>query len=356
MGPLVEEEEEFLQVLAKTHPNLKDKKLFNDEADPEKSWWKARDWRGDARYAAKVAAMVLETIVEKDLGRLGNLALVSSDNAFLNEPGMEGGHFDQRTMTARFFCGNGSVFVTKPVYNAFAMLGMLGQDKLGVDVVGGEEKVLAVASTTSSRSFSVLMVNTDDEEKVDVSIKVHGLPKSVAESSSYQPKFFYYTLSDEDTDPRSVWAGSGSPSCPDKNLTSVLRSSATLKRTAPLLLDRSNFKTRLPASGLKMLQICYPDNDYAPNQPTNLQFNNEEGGKGVIATWDYRWRAECLWRFTIERASLPQGVYNVLTISNSPVNFAYIDFEEEDDNGWWYRVRATDVWGREGTPCAPTYF
>lgn len=115
-------------------PNLISKPIVNDEADPVKSWWKEKSWRGTARYAALVVETIIRTQYEIIEDMKVDLDLLSNDNAFLNQPPA---HFDQRTLLTRFLCPrNESLLLQKPVFNAMAMLGLLGDERLETEVTG----------------------------------------------------------------------------------------------------------------------------------------------------------------------------------------------------------------------------
>ena len=59
----MDEEEAFVRYLRSEHPELADLPLFNDEGDPEKSWWKRREWRGGSGYAARYCIIGTVTVV-----------------------------------------------------------------------------------------------------------------------------------------------------------------------------------------------------------------------------------------------------------------------------------------------------
>ncbi len=46
--------------IASNYPILANLPFYNDEGDPEKSWWKARSWQGDAGYATLVARALIK--------------------------------------------------------------------------------------------------------------------------------------------------------------------------------------------------------------------------------------------------------------------------------------------------------
>jgi hypothetical protein len=78
-----------------------DVRFMGSESDPEKGWWKMKEWRGDARYAAMVAkATVLHFLLISELeGSESRFKYFqSNDNAFLNDFGAP---FSQRTLLAR---------------------------------------------------------------------------------------------------------------------------------------------------------------------------------------------------------------------------------------------------------------
>ena len=60
----MDEEEAFVRYLRSEHPELADLPLFNDEGDPEKSWWKRREWRGGSGYAARYCTYIGTVVFE----------------------------------------------------------------------------------------------------------------------------------------------------------------------------------------------------------------------------------------------------------------------------------------------------
>ncbi len=349
---VVEEEAEFRRRVRRRNPGLAYKPVFNDEADPEKGWWKPRAWRAGARYAALVAMLAMEAEAEAEEDRL---KLMSSDNAFLNDPSSAGGHFQQRTMTTRFVCGNDSEdgrFVQKPVFNGFALLALLGDEKVQAETVGNASTTTTVralaAASRSGDSLSILLVNSDAEDGEVVRVKLNGVPPP--DNSVLGEKYLVYSVSDGDTDPWRTWTSQESPTCPDGDQLRRLRAEAALKRAvSPRHLDRTRFDLEMPPGSLKLLVVCLPRTGL-PEQPTGL----EAVGADVLA-WRYRGQAECLDGFEVERSrGGPAGPFEPVVggAGGGPVmNFVHL--EDDDLRGWWYRVRTRDVWNRHGPHSAP---
>ena len=44
-----------IKEILERHPELKTVPVVNNEADPEKSWWKPKTWRADVQYPVAVA-------------------------------------------------------------------------------------------------------------------------------------------------------------------------------------------------------------------------------------------------------------------------------------------------------------
>jgi hypothetical protein len=56
---IVSGQEEAMKEIVDRFPSLRSKPFFNDEADPEKSWWKTRPWQGDVGYPAMLAEAII---------------------------------------------------------------------------------------------------------------------------------------------------------------------------------------------------------------------------------------------------------------------------------------------------------
>ena len=104
--------------------------------------------------------MAAETVILTRIDSSSELKLVSNDNAFLND--FDGGNnFDQRTLFARFDCfGDVSMFIQKPVFNAVALFGLLGNETF--ELIGAlpaaDSPVPVLATRRIGADFSVVTI------------------------------------------------------------------------------------------------------------------------------------------------------------------------------------------------------
>ncbi|GLH00462.1 Uncharacterized protein GBIM_06842, partial [Gryllus bimaculatus] len=208
------------------------------EADPESGWWRAEEWRADARYAAMVARAAAES-QRRLVHQLGvDLVASANDNAFLSDAPH---HFTQRTLLARFQMNSShpahTQWVGKPVYAALALMGLLGERELAARVrgFGGRAPrrhlaVLAAAGGGDSggvgegdaRHAAVLLAwgggaDPAPADWANVTVALKGLSEGAA-VAVWQV--------DERTDPWRVWRAAGAPGQPDGALRAAMRAAA----------------------------------------------------------------------------------------------------------------------------------
>ena len=106
--------------------------------------------------------MAAATVILTRLESPPEMSLISNDNAFLNDLGGDGGNnFDQRTLFARFDCGDGgdvSMFVQKPVFNAVALFGLLGNETFELESVRADSPFAILATRRIGADFRVVTI------------------------------------------------------------------------------------------------------------------------------------------------------------------------------------------------------
>ncbi|KAI1293508.1 Alpha-L-iduronidase [Halotydeus destructor] len=153
---IVSKESEIIEHLSRRYPG-EELTVYNNEADPVRTWSKARPWQADTTYAAIMVRSVSEH-VEHYFRRNGNhsvkFGLLSNDNAFLSYFPHQ---FDQRTLLARFQMNNSQAnytfFIKKPIYAATGLLGLLGNKLLQSEST--DDLVRVIATETEEESFTV---------------------------------------------------------------------------------------------------------------------------------------------------------------------------------------------------------
>ena len=399
---ILADEVETIRSIHARYPKTRGVPMFNDEGDPMKSWWKQRSWHGDSKYPAFVTSNVIRTqkrLINSDREKMPlNFHLLSNDNAFLNVP--PSAYFDQRTLTTRFDIQiqdglasvgqfeNFSLFLPKPIFNAMAVLSLVGDEQLevvqsdggsghkndGVDLLATGTFVSCPATVHGAnlangthrsdcrqpRTISILMSNLGERStRVKINLKplLLRLPQYYR-SNELKPKSFMYKITNTASNPRSLWQKMGSPEQPTvQQFAELLAESKLMRGEIKNLSDnKHSFKVKLPHPGVKLLQICFPNGEHnsVPSQPTRLRFRSQ-GDYGILITWRYKKSADCLKTFVIEYTEdIRTGAYRVLNQGDESImNFIQVN------HGFgvgWYRVNAVDVWDRKGAYSVPQKF
>ena len=91
------------------------------------------------------------------------------------------------------------------MFNAFALLAMLGEEEVEVDSENEEELQVMATKTDEggSSAVGILLVNAGENKGQRVKVKLNGLRERG--NSVLRPKFRVYSVADSDTNPRDVW-------------------------------------------------------------------------------------------------------------------------------------------------------
>ncbi len=225
-----------------------------------------------------------------------NFSLLSNDNAFLNHIGVNINPFDQRTLLARFRCGDRdgpSVFVQKPIFNTAALFGLLGDERMD-NVSSSDDEVSLMVTRRDTNAFTIHSIivtyNGHNAAPKTVSISTPTVPRALS------PKFAVYSVSNEDTNPRRVWDEElGRPACPDPTQLDRLRTSGALKRSQITDLNTDKLEVELASMSVKLVHVCFDKSlgSHSPDQPTRVRFLRE-GNSSLTLTWRYPSGADCL--------------------------------------------------------------
>ncbi|XP_063222250.1 alpha-L-iduronidase isoform X2 [Bacillus rossius redtenbacheri] len=243
--------------LRSAYPALALLPLANDEADPLTGWWRGARWRGDSRYAAMVARGVARH-QDYAVRRLGlPFQLVSNDNGFLSSYPLV---FSQRTLAARFQMNNTSPphsqFFLKPVYVVMALLSLLGDAQLSVDVSPPDDRLAVLATRGGAGgdwSVATLLVFSNNTQAggagTNVTVSLRHLPSAGA-------RYVLLQLGSR-PGPAEAWRRAGAPRYPDPALRRRMRSAQGPTEIAAGEAGSSlHLGVQLSLPGVALLQLC----------------------------------------------------------------------------------------------------
>ena len=324
----------LMKRLKKDFPALSEMPFFNDEADPMKSWWKTRKWRGNVEYAMKVVKNIYES---KEIVSTTSYQLLSNDNAFLNQPNLS--YFDQRTLTTRFLCENGqSVLIRKPIYNLMVMLGLLGDLEIPIAASNVISWFTKRVGRQEGNLISVVALFTTHDAST-VHLNLTGIDNSTAIATLYK-------MNGDNTNPRQVWSNLGKPTCPDKHeIASILKATYLKAQRIPIEMP-----IHLSNSSIYLLAICVKSDQ--PEQPIEVTLY-KEARNITLLRWHYNGELECLSGFLVEHSTNAIDYEIINEHQLEPIPFYQ---HLSDGNFGWYRLAALDVWGRKGPFSKPVKY
>ncbi|XP_043239956.1 alpha-L-iduronidase-like [Amphibalanus amphitrite] len=271
-------EVQTLRELRARFPEVQQLPVFNDEADPEKGWWRARPWRADVTYAAMIASNIIRHQQWRTAtGNKYNYSLLSNDNAFLN---YHPHYFQQRTLFARFQMNRTSdrhpEYVLKPSFSVMALLAQLGSRQLWF------------AAKHMPRSLTVLLTRGDSAEEPGADTTVHVHINNFTMPTDQQWYYTVYTMDNRLTSPYHIWVRQGSPVFPNRTQMEEMRQAQGARRMGPplpLLSGRLSVKLRLPLPSVTLVHVCGTGDQ--PGPVTGLRVQPVTRGE-VLIVWDDR--------------------------------------------------------------------
>ncbi|XP_043234436.1 alpha-L-iduronidase-like [Amphibalanus amphitrite] len=284
-------EVQTLRELRARFPGVERLPVFNDEADPEKGWWRARPWRADVTYAAMIASNIIRhQLWRTATGNKYHYSLLSNDNAFLN---YHPHYFQQRTLFARFQMNRTSdkhsEFVLKPSFSVMALLAQLGSRQLKFAAKHMPSSLYVLPSIgDQDRSLTVLLSRGDSAEEPRPDTSVHLHINNITMPTGQQWYYTVYTMDNRLTSPYQVWARQGRPVFPDRTQLEEMRQAQGLRRVGPplpLLSSRLSVKLRLPLPSVTLVHVCGTGDQ--PGPITGLRVQPVTRGE-VLIVWDDR--------------------------------------------------------------------
>ena len=372
--------------------------VSNDEGDPMVGWETPEDWRGDARYAAIIPKMVNQHLLAIGDNRTGNnpLGLLSFDGAFINGATDAYVGFGERTMTVRFGPPSATAratpfaFVRKSGLAAFALLSRLGDARCAVagapaDVLGANGGALAAARAAAAggdpAQAAVLVYNSADcapdaAPALAVTAALTGAPFAPTPADGTVVAVRFRLDQDAAHNPAAAWAAQGAPPAPSAAQLAALWAAAAAMTAAdgapvPVAVGAGGAVALPPAPPLALPGLLLwhlADRRSAPAAPppppavdafvkaANASFIAPPG-REVLVRWACANASRVTLAYVVQASAAgPAGPWTAVNAPPFPADiscsFAFAATAELAE-GAFYRVAATDYWGRTGAFSAP---
>ncbi|XP_038626172.1 alpha-L-iduronidase isoform X1 [Tachyglossus aculeatus] len=368
---ILEQENEVVQLIQKLFPNFTSVPIYNDEADPLVGWSLPQTWRADVTYAAVVVKVITQhqNLLISKANTTVNYTLLSNDNAFMN---YHPHYFTQRTLTARFQMNNTNPphvqVVRKPVLTVMGLLALLGEKQISANVYIDQEKmdsnhtigVLASSheptelNPSDSWQTTVLIYASDDNRTSSnssfVTIRLANFPKY------YELVYVAYYLDNHLTSPYLQWKNLGRPDFPSVKQFQQMREAEDPVVMGPLPFPKDGrliLKRELPLPSVFLIHVCARPH-LPPNQVNEVRVIPLTRGQIAIVWSDACVNSKCLKTYEVEFS--PNGkFYKRINMKDSTFNLCVYSPDNTGVSGF-YKVRATDYWGRPGLFSIPVQY
>lgn len=324
------------------------------------------EWRATSEYPAQFCRLLSANVQLVHTGQLP-LALQIADNAKAQD-------FQQRRMLARFLDEQSGRFelVKKPIFNLMTMLSLLGEEALEIGCRGNEEPGFgAIATKYNDSQIAVLLFNSPEElteepptsankyvrgQKEHGGVSVNLKFKNIPFSSSVS---VHYRIDHEHGNPYEVWINAGAPEQPDAELLQQMRKVQELALYGPpQTLVRSDdpvgLRFDLPAGNVSLVLIAKRPHK-KPAQVRNVRVESYQGlhdSEDNLILWDGV-PSRNIETYEVLYSSAKQGTYQRINAADL-VDTAFL--HDKATTAGYYRVRAVDYWGREGTCSKAVHF
>ncbi|KAJ9588107.1 hypothetical protein L9F63_018534, partial [Diploptera punctata] len=346
----------------KDYPTLTTIPFANDESDPLKNWSLNETWRGDVRYGAMVASVIVahQDVMVKRYGL--PVSLLSNDNAFLNYHPF---YFNQRTLLARFQMNRTEPphvqFFKKPVYTTMALLSLLGNQEMAVTIKHPDNRLSVVAAedwTRGTRSIAVLVVFSNDtvsdlEDILSIKLQLRNI-------SDVTARYVVYLLDNNATNPQQVWLNAGSPVFPELQQRFQMRSAeGPYRARGPAEVPRSgDVELLLPVSlpSVVLVHLCSRAAE-TPGQVSGVLVCNVTYNEVMIFWSDQHVLTRCIKTYEIEFCAQSSKTFRRINLEDTIfLSYQYVVTSDLEEVKGRYRVRAVDYWSRPGPYSSPIVY
>ena len=362
-------EEEALRYIAEHHPRLAPVPFMNNECDPQVGWADFHTWHAKPYYAALTVRMIDQHLARIIDGMKAPYALLGNDNGFLGQWGQRSqlalfGQKDLPTAQAfhrtvlpkeipgNTFTGDPFALIRKPVLNAMGMLAYLDGERCSVRLTADAAKTGLLATRSDDGQIALLIHSGADRLDCSGVGRVHLRVEGLATAPLCLTQ---YRIADGCCDPFSTWEQSGHPSIPGPDVLTTLREAHELtafKEPHTVRPDGGTLDLTfdMPSPGLHLLLLT-PDPGTAIPPLRDLRcerYRSLHGGDDALLIWEPT-RSRALRTYEVESAANPNGPWTKLNTTDL-LSACYLHPRAQRNGAYsqHYRVRAIDVWGREG--------
>nr|WP_319472811.1 hypothetical protein [uncultured Sphaerochaeta sp.] len=345
---------EYAEIL-EDYPEFKSLEFFNDESDvvwsgnlgvDNESWLNFRNTHYFPGFVCKMVNQYI-TIVRKELGL--NLTIVDSDNCHLHwEKRLFSGNRSQFTP---FFTYPSTDLLRKSIFNAYILLGKLGNEMIPVASATDEfgNKFGALATRSSSGVFSVMVWNFEDGIEDDINERTINLNFSDL-NVPVSSKLVHYRIDKHHSNAHQVWAEMGKPKRPTLSQIEGLRSREHLEMLEPV---KDIAKTTdlflaldMPMHSISLVMIV-PANGEVLDTPSMLEGSREIGGNGneqVFLSWSPI-KSDRFSYYEVYRREVGTEKYTKISTDYSVDISVYVDSTVQHQVSYEYVVTAVDYFG-----------
>ncbi|KAF5299483.1 hypothetical protein FQR65_LT01064 [Abscondita terminalis] len=296
---------QLLNDIYRKYPRIRKTPVANDESDVIENWSNSMEWRGDARYAAMIAKLVIDYFKVLIMNMKVPVEIISFDNAFLNYDPF---YFTQRTLLARFQMNNTNPshiqFIKKPAYSVMGLLSLLGNEYLKEEIISSEPFVqfLTTRSVKNKNEIQMSLLityskDTEESNKDQKTIKVD-FNKIVFLNCAY----VVYILDNVYTNPFLLWKSFGAPVFPTEEFRQRMRQIEEPRRFAsPSFIENSTLMVELNLTlpSVALINICSRSLQ-RPGRVTHLTAHNITGNEVLLLWKDAKVRSKCLRTYEVE--------------------------------------------------------
>jgi L-iduronidase len=345
-----------LGYIRENHPRFARTPLINDECDPKGGWWNLYSWRDGPYFPAIIAKYV-----RHHLGRvtesLGANTMISNDNCMIGKWGM-------RSHVVRFGDQRRFELVKKPVNAGMIMLSLLGDRRCELRQPDLFSDVGAIATLRDREQVAVLVYNCNEaatrERHPDAAwvLEEYGRTRTRLQLENLpfrEAMLVHYRIDRDHTCPFGVWEQMGKPGIPSAGQLARMRAQQELALLEPprevridggrLSLD---FELPMPAVSLVLLSTRPAA---GPGRVTGLRAERSPGlaeNDEILLTWKGL-PTRMIRTYEVLWADSPDAPPKRVNESDLLCT-AFLHVWEKTGSGGYYRVRATDCWGRSGEP------
>lgn len=339
-----------IEYIREHHPRLASVPVSNNECDPIVGWSRpGNDWHATPYYASWVCASNDAHLSRLIHGMGVDYLLLSNDNGFLHP-------WEFRTLMARMATDDqlkqGSfALVKKPVFNVMALLSLLGDRRLGVEV-DTSRTIGATATARGAEQVAALVYDhtegvVESDAKTRVRLSLSNLPFQTG-------LIAHYRIDRDHANPHKTWLEMGSPETPTSDQLAILRSAAepgsAFETKEFSSADRIvDLEFEVPVSGVRLVLLtAKPETGPSRVERVRVEEFHGPAGPELMVIWDDV-GSRAISTYEVLHSDAAAGPFERVN-DDDLICTAWLD---PNPRGGYYRVRACDYWGRRGPESEP---